>query len=45
MVLLEFKTFDFPPPAKPNLIPKFKYASIFMKTDTMKISLFRKIKK
>ena len=35
MVLLEFKNISFLPPVRPNLVPKLKCASIFMKIDTV----------
>ena len=35
MVLLEFENFDFLQNVRPNLVPKLKYASTFMKIDTV----------
>ena len=35
MVLLQFKNISFLPPVRPNLVPKLKCASIFMKIDTV----------
>ena len=33
MMLSEFGSFDFLPPARLNLLPKLKYTAIFMKTE------------